>query len=106
MPITIPIATQMNRNSPPSPRKLLDRPVQVALLRDVVAAVPPHAGEAERKLRQPDDAEAEHREQHPRADPARGGLAGEHGAASRVEREHDDAAPPSDSRASIRRKRS
>ena len=47
-------------------------------------------GERERKVHEPRDAEAEHPEEHPRADRPRRGLPRESGAAARVEPERDE----------------
>ncbi len=51
--------------------------VEVPHVRDAVPAVPPVPRHLERDLDEPEDAEAEHREQHPRADRAGGRLTDE-----------------------------
>ena len=50
---------------------VLERPLEVAGLRQVVAPGPPDVEQRERQLDEPDDAEPEHPEQHPRPDRAR-----------------------------------
>ncbi len=67
----------MNRNSPPALRKSLMTPGQVVQVGDVVLSLPPERRETEWKLRQPDECQAEHPEEHPRADSAGRGLADE-----------------------------
>ena len=49
--------------------------------------LPEEVGDLERQLDEPDDREAEHAEEHPRADPARRGLAHEALSSERVEDE-------------------
>ena len=78
-----------------------EQELDVADLRDVVAAVPPVAGDEERHVHEPDEAEAEHREQHPRADRPRCGLAHEAHSLHGVDAEDDEQRPPS-TRASSR----
>ena len=51
--------------------------LDVASVGLVVAAVPPDLGETERHLRDPDQGEADHAQQHPRPDPACRRLTGE-----------------------------
>ena len=65
-------------------------PVEVAGLREAVAACPPDVEEPERQLHEPDDPEPEHAEQHPRADRPGRGLAGEPRAAARVDPERGE----------------
>ena len=62
--------------------------LDVAAVGLVVAAVPPDLREAERHLRDPDEGEPDHPEQHPRADPAGRRLLGEADAVLGVEHEH------------------
>ena len=57
-----------------------ERPFQVADLAQVVASRPPDVQQSERQLHEPDDPEAEHPEEHSRADRPRGRFAGEAGA--------------------------
>jgi hypothetical protein len=62
-------------------RPVLEQPVEVAEVVLVPAPLPPVGCERERHVHEPRDREAEHSEQHPGADRARGGLTREHGAA-------------------------
>ena len=70
----------------------------VADAREVVPPFPPQRQKAERKLQQPHEREAQHPEQHSRADRPGGRLAGPAGAVPRVDGEpqqlHDRPAPP------------
>ena len=68
-------------------------------------SLPPQPRDAERQLRQPDEREAQHPEQHPGADPSRGDSRMKRCAVARVERQHDEQRDV-DSTKSIRRKRS
>ena len=63
-------------------------PLEIAELGDVVTAVPPQLRQAEGKLSQPHQRQAQHRQQHSGADPPGRRLTHEAGAASRVEHEH------------------
>jgi hypothetical protein len=62
----------------------------VALVADVVSAVPPDPQNRERHLGEPEEAESEHPEEHPGADRPRRGVADEPHAPARVQREHGD----------------
>ena len=62
----------------------------VADVRQVMPALPPEAQESERQLRDPDEREADHPEQHPGADRPGRRLAREPRAAPRVEAEDDE----------------
>ncbi len=59
----------------PELRPAAEHCVEVAGMRDVVTALPPERDDGEGELDEPDDREAEHAEQHPRADRARRRLA-------------------------------
>ncbi len=65
-----------------------DEPLDVPDLDGVVPSLPPHRHEPERQPDEPDDAEPEHPEQHPGADPARRRLLHEPDTASRVHPQH------------------
>ncbi|TMJ93649.1 MAG: hypothetical protein E6G67_11760 [Actinobacteria bacterium] len=67
-----------------------EEPVEVALPRDPVAPLPPEFGEPERHLDEPDEAEAEHAEQHPGADRTGRGLPDQPCAPRRIDGEHSD----------------
>ena len=69
---------------------VLEQRLEVAGVRLVVAAVPPRLDEPEGNLREPDEREADHPEEHPRPDPPGRRLAGERRSAPGVEREHDE----------------
>src|SRR5918912_1097010 len=56
-------------------------------MRDVMAALPPKTGQAERQLGEPNEREGEHPEQHPRTDTPRRRLTRETRAAPRVDGE-------------------
>ena len=77
----------MNRNSPPAAKKEVDEPVDVALARDVVPALPPESGEPERQLGEPHEPQPEHPEEHPGPDPSRGRLPHERRPLDRVDPE-------------------
>src|SRR5581483_7533546 len=64
--------------------------LEVALVRDAVAALPPEARDLERQADQPDEREPEHRQQHPGADRAGGGVADEALAEPGVDEEDED----------------
>ena len=66
------------------------RPTRGSRLGQVVAPLPPKLGEPESELAQPDEAEAEHAEQHPGADPAGGRLPREARAVAGVEPERGE----------------
>ena len=78
----------------------------VAHVRDVVPAVPPQRRDLEREPDEPDEREAEHREQHPRADRPGRRVAQEALAPARVEQEDDERHRASPARESNRRNRS
>src|SRR5215213_9696605 len=59
------------------PEPVAEEPLGVADLRSVVSPRPPELEEAERDLREPEDPEPEHSEQHPGSDLAGGRLARE-----------------------------
>ena len=87
--------------------------LDVAAVGLVVAPVPPHLGQPERHLRDPDEREPDHPEQHPRADPAGRRLAREADAPARVGEQHadqhelgDDELDPEEASRSGRRARS
>jgi hypothetical protein len=71
-------------------RPVLEQPGEVVEIADVVTPVPPVRHEPEREPDEPDDGEAEHAEEHPGADRARGRLAGESGSAPGVQPQHGD----------------
>ena len=88
--ITITSAKQMKRNSAPSSSQFVEQRLDVAAVGLVVAPAPPDLGQPERHLRDPDEREPDHPEQHPRPDPARRRLAREADPPARVGEQHAD----------------
>ncbi len=67
-----------------------EQELPVVDLRHAVPPVPPVAGHGERHRHEPDEAEAEHRQQHPRADAPGRRLAHETHSLHGVDAEHDE----------------
>ena len=70
-PMTIASARQRKTNCAAEREPVAEDVADVADVRQMVPALPPEVGDAERQLHRPDEREAEHAEQHSRAEPAR-----------------------------------
>ena len=69
---------------------MAEDPLEVSRLGEIVPTSPPDVEQRERQLDEPDDSEAEHSEEHSRADWTRGRLARESVASARVNPERPE----------------